>query len=62
MNMSDENLKVILNLLYSQAIQPDANIKLVIAKAVSVGMKYQEEKIKEGINKVFENLNIPVPS
>ena len=29
----------------------------VIAKAVQLGMKYQEDKIKEGINIVFEELN-----
>ena len=29
----------------------------MIAKAVNLGMKYQEEKIKEGINIVFEELH-----
>ena len=29
----------------------------IIAKAVQLGMKYQEEKIKKGINIVFEELN-----
>lgn len=31
--------------------------KKIIAKAVSLGMKYQEEKIKKGINIVFEELH-----
>ena len=31
--------------------------KTNIAKAVNLGMKYQEEKIKEGINIVFEELH-----
>ncbi len=31
--------------------------KQAIAKAVNLGMKYQEEKIKEGINIVFQELN-----
>ena len=31
--------------------------KTIIAKAVNLGMKYQEEKIKEGINIVFEELH-----
>ena len=29
----------------------------IIAKAVQLGMKYQEAKIKEGINIVFEELH-----
>ena len=29
----------------------------IIAKAVSLGMKYQEDKIKEGIKIVFNELN-----
>lgn len=29
----------------------------IIAKAVQLGMKYQEAKIREGINIVFEELN-----
>ena len=29
----------------------------IIAKAVSLGMKYQAAKIREGINIVFEELN-----
>lgn len=29
----------------------------IIAKAVNLGMKYQEEKIKEGIKIVFNELN-----
>jgi len=35
----------------------NVNYRKIIAKAVSLGMKYQEEKIKKGINIVFEELN-----
>ena len=31
--------------------------KLIIAKAVQLGMQYQEEMIKEGINIVFNSLH-----
>lgn len=31
--------------------------KLIIAKAVQLGMQYQEELIKEGINIVFNSLH-----
>lgn len=35
----------------------DADYRKIIAKAVSLGMKFQEEKIKQGIDIVFEELN-----
>lgn len=59
MNVSENELKSILNTLYQEACKEDANIKLIIAKAFSAGMKYQEDKIKYGINNVFANLNLP---
>lgn len=31
--------------------------RLILAKAVQLGMKYQEQKIREGINIVFSELN-----
>ena len=31
--------------------------QIIIAKAVQLGMKYQEEKIKQGIQIVFNELN-----
>lgn len=59
MKLDDEKLKVILNNLYLELGKKDSNPKIILAKAVSLGMKYQEEKIKEGINIVFENLALP---
>lgn len=53
--MTDIELKQQMTLLFSQY-----NIEkpqIIIAKAVQLGMKYQEEKIKYGINIVFNNLN-----
>ena len=58
MNLNDEKLKVMLNNLYIELCKKDSNPKLILAKAVSLGMKYQEEKIKEGIKVVFDNLNL----
>lgn len=57
--MDDKQLKTILNFLYLELQSGKSNPKLVLVKAVTAGMKYQENKIKEGINIVFENLNLP---
>lgn len=58
--MTDNELKEMMRSLYIQLKSKDSDPKLILAKAVSLGMKYQEEKIKNGINVVFENLNLPV--
>lgn len=58
--MTDNELKEIMRSLYIQLKSNDSDPKLILAKAVSLGMKYQEEKIKNGISVVFENLNLPV--
>lgn len=58
--MTDNELKEIMRSLYIQLKSSDSDPKLILAKAVSLGMKYQEEKIKNGISVVFENLNLPV--
>lgn len=57
--MNDEQLKTMLNTLYLELKTDKTNARIILAKAVSLGMKYQEEKIKQGINVVFENLNLP---
>lgn len=57
--MNDEQLKTMLNTLYLELKADKTNARIILAKAVSLGMKYQEEKIKQGINVVFENLNLP---
>ena len=48
-----------MNLLLSELNKSDDlnTKKSIIAKAVNLGMKYQEEKIKSGINIVFKTLN-----
>lgn len=58
--MTDNELKEIMRSLYIQLKSNDSDPKLILAKVVSLGMKYQEEKIKNGISVVFENLNLPV--
>ena len=57
--MSNNDLKQAMNKLYIELNKSDnkQNDKLVIAKAVQLGMQYQEEKIKEGINIVFNTLH-----
>lgn len=48
-----------MNLLLSELNKSDDvnNKKTVIAKAVQLGMKYQEQKIKTGIDIVFNSLH-----
>ena len=55
--MNDQELKQAMNMLYKK-FTDNSDIRWVIAKAVELGMKYQEEKIKKGIEIVFENLNL----
>ena len=55
--MDNINLKETMNQLYNQAIKEKMDIKLVIAKAVQLGMNYQEQKIKSGIDIVFNTLH-----
>ena len=55
LTMSDIELKKQMTLLLSKYNTEKPQI--IIAKAVQLGMKYQEEKIKYGINIVFNNLN-----
>jgi transcription termination factor NusB len=55
--MTDNELKQKLNELVEIAYNQNVNIKVIIGKAVSLGMKYQEDKIKEQINILFKNLN-----
>ena len=59
--MTEKQLKDNMNALISELHNPIVsntiiNDKQVIAKAVQLGMIYQEEKIKEGIKIVFDNL------
>lgn len=59
MNMNDKILKEQMNALYNNLknSHTDKDLKIIIGKAVSLGMKYQEEKIKSGIDIVFDELH-----
>ena len=43
--------------LLKEAEDKKLNPKIIIAKAVQLGMNYQEQKIKEGLNIVFSTLH-----
>lgn len=64
--MTDKNLQNEMNVLVAQVIRinPASNTKeesmqykQIIAKAVQLGMDYQKDKIKNGIDIVFHELN-----
>lgn len=64
--MTDKNLQNEMNVLVAQVIRinPALNTKeesmqykQIIAKAVQLGMDYQKDKIKNGIDIVFHELN-----
>ena len=56
--MKSNVLKYNMNLLYNELTSNESpDYKTILAKAVSLGMTYQEEKIKAGINIVFKQLN-----
>jgi cell division protein FtsL len=56
--MTDKELKNQITSIYKKLIEKSETPDKIIAKAVSLGMKYQEEKIKIGLKAVFDNLNI----
>ena len=60
--MTESQLKSEMNKLVKELHNPivsntASNERVVIAKAVQLGMHYQEEMIKEGINIVFQQLH-----
>ena len=55
--MTEQQLKEGMEICYKECFTEKRNFRKIIAKAVQLGMKYQEEKIKEGINIVFNELN-----
>ena len=57
--MTDKELMINMNSLFKdlEKSTDKATDKVIIAKAVQLGMKYQENKIKEGIDIVFSELN-----
>ena len=54
--MSEKQLKEGMESCYKDCFSEKRNFKKIIAKAVQLGMKYQEEKIKKGIEIVFDEL------
>lgn len=48
-----ESMKELLKEVEDKRLNP----KIIIAKAVQLGMNYQEQKIKEGLNIVFSTLH-----
>lgn len=62
MAITEKQLKDAMNSLVTEfhnsiVSNTPVNERQVIAKAVQLGMKYQEEKIKSGIDIVFNSLN-----
>ena len=55
--MTDKVLQTYMNGMLVACKEKNPNFRSIIASAVQLGMKYQEEKIKEGINIVFEELH-----
>ena len=64
--MTDKNLQNEMNVLVAQVIRINSasntkeesiQYKQIIAKAVQLGMDYQKDKIKNGIDIVFHELN-----
>lgn len=55
--MTEKELKEGMDICYKECFTDKRNFKKIIAKAVELGMKYQEDKIKQGINIVFDELH-----
>ncbi len=55
--MTEKELKEGMEICYKECFTEKRNFKKIIAKAVQLGMKYQENKIKQGIDIVFDELN-----
>ena len=51
------NLAESMKELLKEVEEKKLNPKIIIAKAVQLGMNYQEQKIKEGLNIVFSTLH-----
>jgi hypothetical protein len=56
--MTENELKEGMNILYKECFTNNRRFKKIIAKAVELGMKYQEDKIKQGIDIVFHALHM----
>lgn len=54
-NQLKEGMKLLLNNLISIEEKNPSEYKKIIAKAVNLGMIYQENKIKQKIDNIFKN-------
>lgn len=55
--MTDKELKTYMTNMVVACEKENPNFKKIIASAVQLGMTYQEEKIKSGIDIVFNELH-----
>lgn len=55
--MTENELKEGMEICYRECFTNKRNFKKIIAKAVELGMKYQEDKIRQGIDIVFSALH-----
>ena len=55
--MTDKELTKYMDGLYQGTKEKKVNMRAIIASAVQLGMKYQEDKIKAGIDIVFNELH-----
>lgn len=55
--MTEKELKEGMEICYKECFTEKRNFKKIIAKAVQLGMKYQEDKIRQGIEIVFDELH-----
>lgn len=55
--MTQTSLSQSMQSLLEETKKKDANMKQIIAKAVQLGMNYQENLIKNGIDIVFKSLH-----
>lgn len=55
--ITDKQFSDVMNILYSESKKENADLKNILGKAVSFGMKYKEEQIKEGIDILFKAIH-----
>lgn len=56
-NISEKQLKELMKQLYDELINSEnnSNYKVIIAKAVNLGMLYEKTKLQEEIYNIFSN-------
>lgn len=55
--INDKQLKEGMEICYKECFNEKRNFRKIIAKAVNLGMMYQETKIRQGIDIVFNELH-----